>query len=246
MRTWEVVAVEALSRWQHPVRGVLEPGMFLALATDPEVISGLDLWVVSEACRQIAAWDEAGLDRLLVSVNVASRSLAFEGFAASVENALRSWNVDPALIELEVSDLGALEAEGPARRSVDRLAAVGIRFAVDDVKTVSVASSRIGSVPISTLKLDRSFVHLIGEDTETAALVAAIVSLSSRHGIRCVAEGVETQQQTRSLVEQGCHFGQGFLFSPPLLPSDVEQMLLGPRSGTGAPDGAERPAPPSS
>jgi EAL domain-containing protein (putative c-di-GMP-specific phosphodiesterase class I) len=181
-----------------------------------------------------------------VSVNVASRSLAFDGFAAAVESAVRSWRIDPDLIELEVPDLGELEPDGPARRTVDRLVAIGIRFAVDDVRTVSVASSRIGSVPISTLKLDRSFVHQVGEDTETAALVAAIVSLSLRHGIRCVAEGVETQQQTRSLVEQGCFFAQGFLFSPPLLPSDVEQMLVGPGPRSGESGGSGRPAPPAS
>ena len=79
------------------------------------------------------------------------------------------------------------------------------------------------------MKLDRSFVHLLGEDEETAALVAAIVTLTSSHGIRCVAEGVETEQQARTLLDQGCRFGQGFLFSPPLLPSDVEQMLMGTR-----------------
>jgi EAL domain-containing protein (putative c-di-GMP-specific phosphodiesterase class I) len=137
------------------------------------------------------------------------------------------------MIELEVSDLGALDAEGPAGRSVDQLVAVGVHFAVDDVGTASVASSRIGSVPVSTLKLDRSFVQLLGEDEETAALVAAIVTLTDRQGIRCVAEGVETQQQARALLAQGCRFGQGFLFSPPLLPSDVEQMLLGPEGRSG-------------
>jgi diguanylate cyclase (GGDEF)-like protein len=246
MRTSEFIAVEALARWQHPVRGVLPPDVFLALATDPEVIAGLDSWVVSEACRQIASWTESGLDRMQVSVNVASRSLAFDGFVPAVESALRSWRVDPGLIELEVSDLGALEADGPARRSVDRLVTIGVRFAVDDVKTVSVASSRIGSVPISTLKLDRSFVHLVGEDPETAALVAAIVSLTSSHGIRCIAEGVETQAQARSLLSQGCVYAQGFLFSPPLLPSDVEQMLVGGDPRREAPGSPERPSAPAS
>jgi diguanylate cyclase (GGDEF)-like protein len=233
MRTSEVVAVEALTRWQHPVRGVLDPESFLALAREQEVIAGLDTWVVSEACRQMAAWSASGVVRLRVSVNVATRSLAVEGFAASIENAVRTWGTDPAMIELEVSDLGALDAEGPARRSVDQLVAVGVHFAVDDVGTASVASSRIGSVPVSTLKLDRSFVQLLGEDEETAALVAAIVTLTQRQGIRCVAEGVETQQQARVLLAQGCRFGQGFLFSPPLLPSDVEQMLRGPEGRSG-------------
>jgi EAL domain-containing protein (putative c-di-GMP-specific phosphodiesterase class I) len=100
---------------------------------------------------------------------------------------------------------------------------------VDDVGTASVAFSRIGSIPVSTLKLDRTFVQLLGEDEEAAALVGAIVTLTNRQGIRCVAEGVETQQQARTLLGQGCRFGQGYLFSPPLLPSDVEHMLVGPQ-----------------
>jgi diguanylate cyclase (GGDEF)-like protein len=233
MRTSDVVAAEALTRWQHPVRGVLDPESFLALARDQEVIAGLDTWVVSEACRQMAAWAASGVARLRVSVNVAARSLAVEGFAASIENAIRAWGIDPAMIELEVPDLGTLDAEGPARRSVDQLVAVGVHFAVDDVGTASAASSRLGSVPVSTLKLDRSFVQLLGEDDETAALVAAIVTLTERQGIRVVAEGVETQQQARTLLAQGCRFGQGFLFSPPLLPSDIEQMLRGPEGPSG-------------
>jgi EAL domain-containing protein (putative c-di-GMP-specific phosphodiesterase class I) len=240
MRTYEVIAVEALTRWQHPVRGVLDPESFLTLARDPEVIAGLDTWVLSEACRQMAAWAASGLDPLPVSVNVAVRSLAVEGFAASIETGIRTWRIDPAMIELEVTDLGALDAEGPARRAVDRLAEIGVRFAVDDVGTASVASSRMGSIPVSTLKLDRSFVGLLGEDEETAALVAAIVTQTSRNGIRCVAEGVETQEQARTLLAQGCRFGQGFLFSPPLLPSDVEQILLGPRDETGRHGGQDR------
>lgn len=246
MTTSEVVAVEALARWQHPVRGVLEPELFLQLATEPEVIAGLDSWVVTEACRQIAAWAEGGLQGLRVSVNVASRSLAFGGFAPAVETALDAWKVDPGSIELEVSDLGAFEADGPAQLTVDRLAAIGVHFAVDDVKTVSVASSRIGSVQIQTLKLDRSFVQLVGDDADTAALVAAIVSLCLRHDITCVAEGVETQSQARSLVSQRCQFGQGFLFSPPLLASDILQMLVGAPGSNGPEQRPEAPVPPAS
>jgi EAL domain-containing protein (putative c-di-GMP-specific phosphodiesterase class I) len=176
-------------------------------------------------------------------VHVSSRSLGHEGFAAVVESALRTWRVDPALIELEVSDLGTLEPESQARHSVDQLVSYGVRFAVDDVATASAASGRSDSVPISTLKLDRSFVHLVGGDPETAALVAAIVSLSVRHGIRCVARGVETQAQARSLLAQGCHFAQGFLFSPPLLASDVEQMLVGTPPSRGEEVASERPLP---
>jgi EAL domain-containing protein (putative c-di-GMP-specific phosphodiesterase class I) len=177
-------------------------------------------------------------------VNVTSRSLAFEGFGPAVETALRSWGIDPGLIELEVSDLGSLEAEGPAKRAVEVLSAIGVRFAVDDVKTVSLAVSRIGSVPVATLKLDRSFVHLVGEDPDTAALVAAIVTLCLGHGVTCVAEGVETESQARSLVSLRCQFAQGFLFSPPLLASDIERMLASTPPQVTGEEPSQPPSPP--
>jgi diguanylate cyclase (GGDEF)-like protein len=221
----EVVAVEALARWQHPVRGLIDPGWFIGIARDPEVIAGIDAWVVGEACRQMAAWTAEGIRALRMSVNVAASSLTSEAFSRSVETALQASRVDPAMLELEVTDLSALESDGPARQSVEHLLSVGIRFAVDDVGSASLAFSRIGSIPISTLKLDSSFVHLLDDDDDAATLVGAIVGLTSRHGIRCVAEGVETQQQARALLEKGCRLGQGFLFSPPLLPGDVDQML---------------------
>jgi diguanylate cyclase (GGDEF)-like protein len=227
METSEVVGVEALTRWRHPVRGVIDPVTFLSLPAETEVIAGLDTWVVGEACRQIAEWTAEGLTPLGVSVNVSARSLASEGFGEAVESALHAWRVAPAVLELEVSEPSALEADGPARRAVDALVALGVHVAVCDVGAASAASSRIGSLPVSTLKLDRSFVQLVGDDEQTAALVAAIVAVTSRRGIRCVAEGVETQEQARSLLRQGCRYGQGFLFSPPLLAGDVAQMISG-------------------
>jgi diguanylate cyclase (GGDEF)-like protein len=225
IRTSEVVAVEALARWQHPVRGVIDPGWFIGIARDPDVIAGIDAWVVAEACRQMEAWSASGIPPLRMSVNVAPNSLTSEVFSRSVETSLAASSIDPGRLELEVTDLNSLESDGRARQSVEHLLEVGIHFAVDDVGAASLAISRIGSVPISTLKLDGSFVHLLDDDEDAAALVGAIVGLTSRHGIRCVAEGVETQTQARALLDKGCHLGQGFLFSPPLLPGDVEQML---------------------
>ncbi|MFZ0664887.1 MAG: EAL domain-containing protein [Acidimicrobiales bacterium] len=225
MRSSEVVGVEALTRWQHPVRGILNPEVFLGIPGDPEVMAGIDAWVVHEACRQMAAWRSKGLGGMPVSVNVTARSLASTTFLESVESAIQTWKIKSGTLELELSNLASLETDSPSRRGINRLAAHGLRFAVDDVGTASAASSGIDAIPVSTLKLESSFVQTVSEDEETAALVSAIVALTSRHGIACVAEGVETQAQARSLLNQGCYLAQGFLFSPPLLPSDVEQVL---------------------
>jgi EAL domain-containing protein (putative c-di-GMP-specific phosphodiesterase class I) len=225
MRTSQVVSVEALTRWQHPVRGLLNPDVFLGIPSDPEVMAGIDAWVVQEACRQMAVWNTKGLAGLPVSVNVTARSLASMSFIESVESAIQAWKIKPGTLELELSNVGALEAENPSRLGISRLAAQGLRFAVDDVGTASAASSGIDAIPVSTLKLESAFVQTVSEDEDTAGLVSAIVALTSRHGIACVAEGVETQTQARSLLAQGCYLAQGFLFSPPLLASDVEQVL---------------------
>ena len=229
MRTSEVVAVEALARWQHPVRGVLDPESFLALATDPEVIAGLDTWVVSEACRQMAAWAASGVEPLPVSVNVAvtkPRGRGIRRLDRDTHPHLGDRPGDDRARGLR-SRRARCRGSGPALCRPARRRSESTSPSTTSARRASRPRGS-ASVPVSTLKLDRSFVQLLGEDEETAALVAAIVTLTSRHGIRCVAEGVETQQQARTLARSGCLFGQGFLFSPPLLPSDVEQMLVGP------------------
>jgi EAL domain-containing protein (putative c-di-GMP-specific phosphodiesterase class I) len=118
-----------------------------------------------------------------------------------------------------------LDKLGPARDNIERLRRLGVRFTIDDFGTGNSSLNRIGSFPVSTLKIDQSFVQVLGPDGDNNALVSAIISMADRLGLACVAEGVETSLQSRVLLQRGCTTAQGFYFSPPLPPDDLERML---------------------
>jgi EAL domain-containing protein (putative c-di-GMP-specific phosphodiesterase class I) len=156
-----------------------------------------------------------------------------------VEQELAATGLDAELLELEVTErVVALDNE-PLRRNVARLEAAGVRFSVDDFGSGNSSLSRIGTFPVSTLKIDQSFVQVLGPQEDAAAIVSAIVSMAEQLGVECVAEGVETSQQSRVLLQRGCTTAQGFFFSPPLLPGDVERLLADAGSGS------DRTIPPS-
>jgi diguanylate cyclase (GGDEF)-like protein len=239
LETARIVGVEALARWRHPTRGVLEPHAFIPLAEESDLIVTIDTWVMRQALRQLRSWLDRGLPRIRVSVNVATRDLVSDAFVEAVEQELAATGLDAELLELEVTErVVALDNE-PLRRNVARLEAAGVRFSVDDFGSGNSSLSRIGTFPVSTLKIDQSFVQVLGPKEEAAAIVSAIVSMAEQLGVECVAEGVETSQQSRVLLQRGCTTAQGFFFSPPLLPGDVERLLADAGSGS------DRTIPPS-
>ena len=234
LQTASVVGVEALARWRHPTKGVLEPDSFIPIAEESNLIVGIDSWVVGQACHQIRGWAEAGLPTLRIAVNVSSRDLASDDFVMAVEHALTDTGIDPSLLELEITERVVMDEIGVMGRNVERLQALGVRFSIDDFGTGNSALSRIGTFPVSTLKIDQSFVQVLGPEEESSALITAIINLAQSLGVDCVAEGVETSHQSRVLLQRGCTTAQGFFFSPPLLPNDVERMLrTSPRGGAG-------------
>ena len=233
LQTTQVVGVEALVRWRHPTRGVLEPEAFIPAVEGSEAIVALDAWVLRQGCEQLARWAAAGLPRLRLSVNVASRDLADPSLLESVQKTLADTGVDPTSIELEITERVVLDTSGMARANVEGLRSLGVRFSIDDFGAGRSALDRIGSFPVSTLKIDRSFVQVLGPEGESSGLVSAIVTMAQRLGLDCMAEGVETSHQSRVLLQRGCTTAQGFFFSPPLLPNDVERMLVDRAGGRG-------------
>ncbi len=239
LRTGEVVGVEALVRWQHPRYGLLEPASFISLAEQSDLIVALDSWVMEQACRQARTWLDHGLTPLRMSVNLASRDLASPDLFEKVDQTLEETGVDPSLLELEITERVVLDRAGPARDNIDRLRRLGVRFTIDDFGTGNSSLNRIGSFPVSTLKIDQSFVQVLGPDGENNTLVSAIISMADRLGLSCVAEGVETSLQSRILLQRGCTTAQGYFFSPPLAPQDVETMManIAATDGPSAADG---------
>jgi diguanylate cyclase (GGDEF)-like protein len=233
LHTDRVVGVEALVRWSHPRLGTLEPSAFIAVAERSDVIVSLDAWVIGQTCRQARLWLDSGLPPLRLSVNLASRDLSDPVLFDNVEGALAETGLDPSSLELEITERVVLDKNGPARENIERLRRLGVRFSIDDFGTGRSSLSRIGSFPVSTIKIDQSFIQVLGPDTEKNSLVSAIVSMADRLGLACVAEGVETSLQSRVLLQRGCTTAQGYFFSPPLLPDDVETMMTAVASADG-------------
>jgi len=217
--------VEALIRWDHPTLGILDPPEFIPMAEKSELIVSLDNWVLWQACRQLRSWQDHGLDPLRLSVNLASRDLSSPDFFDSVDRTLRDTGIDPALLELEITERVVLDKSGPATDNIERLRRLGVRFTIDDFGQGNSSLDRIGSFPVSTLKIDQSFVQVLGPSDEENSLVAAIIAMASRLGLSCVAEGVETLLQSRVLLQRGCTTAQGYYFSPPLPAEGIEEML---------------------
>ncbi len=226
LRTSEVLGVEALLRWNHPEHGVLEPASFVPLAEHSDVIVRLDTWVVEEACRQLRRWEEAGLPAVRLSVNLASRDLEESDYAQTIARALSGNGIDPERLELDITERVVVEEDdGSVQDNVDRLRRLGVRFTVDDFGTANSSLTRIGAFPVSTLKIDRSFVQVLTPGGDGDDLVSDIVQMAARLGLDCVAEGVETPQQSRVLLQRGCTAAQGFFLCPPLAPAELEAAL---------------------
>jgi diguanylate cyclase (GGDEF)-like protein len=243
LRTSEVVGVEALVRWNHPRLGILEPSSFISLAERSDIIVAIDAFVLAETCRQARRWLDRGLPPLRLSVNLASRDLANPDLFATIDAVLEETRIAPNLLELEITERVVLDKSGPAKENIERLRRLGVRFTIDDFGTGQSSLSRIGAFPVSTLKIDQSFVQVLGPDNDKTSLVSAIISMADRLGLECVAEGVETSVQSRVLLQRGCTTAQGYYFSPPLAPEEIEAMLdeigespLGPITGTEWPD----------
>ncbi len=225
LRTAQVVGVEALIRWDHPTLGVLEPSSFISMAERSDVIVALDTWVLQQTCLQARAWLDDGLPPLRLSVNLASRDLSNPQLFDNIHHSLMVTGIDPNLLELEITERVVLDKSGPARQTIERLRRLGVRFTIDDFGTGNSSLSRIGTFPVSTLKIDQSFVQVLGPDADNNSLVSAIISMAARLGLDCVAEGVETSVQSRVLLQRGCTTAQGYYFSPPLPARDIQAMM---------------------
>ncbi len=227
-----LAAVEALVRWQHPERGLLHPGEFLAEAEESGLIVPLGDWILEEACRQSAAWEAArarqGLDPLAIgmSVNLSPRQLVEPVFVDNVARILSDVGVDPRSIWLEITE-GALAADLESTvRVLGDLAKIGVKLCIDDFGAGYASFGYLSSFPVTTLKIDRSFVAGLGHRPEDETIVASVIDMAGSLGLRCIAEGVENFDQFNQLRSFGCDHVQGFLLGVPL-PAEA----LGPTLG---------------
>jgi diguanylate cyclase (GGDEF)-like protein len=212
-----LVGAEALLRWRHPTRGLLNPGLFLeALETSPHACR-VGNWAIDEACRQAAAWHAAGL-RLRVGVNLFGEQLRAGGLAEVVEAVLALRGLPPAALELELTENIALRQDESLLAPLRALRARGVGIAFDDFGTGFASLSTLKNVPLTRLKIDRNFMTHLAEGTHDAAIVDAILALGRNLNLEVIAEGVETAAQEAFLAAHGCAEGQGYRYGRPVQP----------------------------
>ena len=228
-----IVGVEALMRWNHRGRGWIPPGQFIPIAEDSDLIHPLGEFALAEGCRRIRAWSDAGFASLRLAVNVSAQQFRSAGFVEAVGRALRSAELEPACLELELTESVLVENREEAADILKRLKALGVQIAVDDFGTGYSSLSYLSRLPIDCLKIDRSFVSRVHERGHDAAITQAVISLAHSLAVRVIAEGVETVEQLEFLRMHRCDQGQGYLFSPAVDPGAMAKLLA---AGTLEPD----------
>ncbi|WKB51027.1 putative bifunctional diguanylate cyclase/phosphodiesterase [Eleftheria terrae] len=218
-------ACEALLRWQHPSRGSVSPVEFIPLAEETGLVVAIDEWVLGECCRQIERWTAKGLEICPISLNVSARQFRSLNLLGVLDRVLGETGVDPRLLEVEITETTLMHNTEQAVATLGQLHGLGIKISVDDFGTGYSSLAYLKRFPVDLLKIDRSFVHDLVSDPDDAVIVSAIIGLARSLQLRVVAEGVETREQVDFLRRRGCDEAQGFLFSRPLPPAQLEPLF---------------------
>jgi diguanylate cyclase (GGDEF)-like protein len=220
-----LVGLEALVRWQHPQRGLLGPSEFIELAEESGLIVPLGRWVMHEACRQLRAWREDGLDPPRCALNLSARQLALDGLVDDLHDALSAQALEAPALEVEITESALLADPDRAQRNLSRLRAMGVRVSIDDFGTGHASLACLRRFAAGTVKIDREFVAGLPDDEGDAAIVHAVVALGHSLGMRVVAEGVESASQLDFLRAAGCDEAQGYLLGRPAAPEVLAGQL---------------------
>jgi diguanylate cyclase (GGDEF)-like protein/PAS domain S-box-containing protein len=225
LNTGEIVGVEALVRWRHPERGLVEPGDFLPMAEETGLITQIDTFVQRRACTDVAGWERAGLGSIRLSVNLSAPQIEQEDFVDNFVADMAAAGLDPSRVKLEITENILMQDMEVVIPKLKQLRQLGVRIAIDDFGTGYSSLSYLQQFPIHTLKIDRSFVGDIRADHGDASIVNAIVAMARGLNLDLIAEGVENRTQLRYLRSQGCSEVQGFIFSDPV-PADQVKLML--------------------
>ncbi|HEX2089530.1 MAG TPA: EAL domain-containing protein [Actinomycetota bacterium] len=219
----DMIGVEALVRWQDPERGLVPPNEFIPLAEEMGLIGPIGDFVIEELFRQWRLWRDNGME-FIVSFNLSPRQLWHPGLVEKLLERLDVWRMDPTSVLVEITESTAMTDPDRTQRILSGLRERGIRIAIDDFGTGYSSLSRLRDLAVDVLKVDRSFVHDVPRDREAATMVKGIVQLSHSLNMAPLAEGIETEEQCRFLVGQGCLLGQGHYFSAPAPADEMQEM----------------------
>ncbi len=220
----KLLALEALLRWKHPLKGLIGPLEFIPLAEETGLIVALGDWVLREVCRQIKAWKDQGLPYVQVAVNVATKQLKQADFAEKVEALLEEYGIPPDYLELEITE-NVIITHLEVLRMLEKLKAMHIKVSLDDFGTGNSGLSYLKQINIDRLKIDRSFVNNISLSRSDEVIIESIIAMAKSLNCKVLAEGVETQAQCDFLKSKNCDEVQGFLYSKPITPEEVAIYL---------------------
>ncbi|WP_338479165.1 EAL domain-containing protein [Pseudomonas trivialis] len=222
LQNGRLIGVEALVRWQHPERGLVPPGEFIPIAERTGLIADIDGWVMLQACRQMCRWLAEGKPLGFMAVNVSSRLFARRELYEHVARVLHDTGLDPAFLELEVTESAVMDDPDMALEQLHRLRELGLRLAIDDFGTGYSSLLRLKRLPVHKLKIDQGFVAGLPEDEDDVAIVRVVIALAKSMGMQVHAEGIERVEQARFLLAQACDMGQGYWFGKPKPATDIE------------------------
>jgi EAL domain-containing protein (putative c-di-GMP-specific phosphodiesterase class I) len=225
LRTGKVISVEALIRWQNPELGMVPPDTFIPVAERTGLITSIGHWVLGAACRQAAAWSDAGIELPLMSVNLSAVELRQENITEQILATIAEAGLEPHQLELEITETALMQDVDASAALLKGLHGRGLHIAVDDFGTGYSSLNYLKRFSVDTLKIDRSFVRELAVNSDDGTVVAAIIAMAHRMGIRVVAEGVETEAQLGFLRSLQCDEVQGYLFAKPM-PADQAEAWL--------------------
>jgi diguanylate cyclase (GGDEF)-like protein/PAS domain S-box-containing protein len=227
LRTGDVTGLEALVRWQHPERGLLDPADFVSIAEDSGLIEPIGRWVQERACRQALSWQEMRPDArpLDVAVNLSARQVAHRDLPATVAEIIARTGLDPVHLRLEITESVLVDESATAIASLEALNEIGVRLVLDDFGTGYSSLAYLNRFPFHALKIDRSFVDALGIEQERTAIVEAIIGMARALSLDVIAEGVENEVQVAELRRLGCDFAQGHLFHAAMPDTEVSRLV---------------------
>lgn len=233
LETDQIAGFEALVRWEHPERGCVSPGEFIPLAEETGLITEIGHWVLQESCRQVRQWQTEFQRPLTLSVNLSGKQFIQSNLIGQIKTILQETDFDPRYLKLEITESVVMENAEAATSMLLQLRDLGAHLSIDDFGTGYSSLSYLHRFPVSTLKIDRSFIGRMGEGGENSEIVRTIMTLANNLGMEVVAEGIETEEQLSQLRTLKCEYGQGYLFSRPVDAETARGLIqeLSPRAG---------------
>ncbi|MCT7948514.1 EAL domain-containing protein [Ancylothrix sp. C2] len=230
-KTGKIVAAEALCRWYHPEKGFIPPSEFIPIAEQTGLITYLDRCILQNVCQQLKIWRNAGYD-LSIAVNLSAAQFQQANLTQQILDILKATAVDPQWLEFELTETAVVQNQETAKTTLQELKAAGLNLALDDFGTGYSSLSYLQNFPFDSIKIDRSFINNLSQNSKNTAIINAIIQLARSLNLKSIAEGVETQAQQDFIRQCGCDLMQGYWFSPPVTAAAFEEMLKQQQYGT--------------